>query len=97
MSDVQMLRSEGFVVRHRKSRIQDGVEMVRTAVCSGTGAVSLYIHPRCKRLIAAMRGYRYADGGSEVPIKDGTHDHVMDALRYFFVNRHGYGLAGRAY
>ncbi len=97
LSDVQLLKSAGFVVRHRSSRIQDSLELVRTAVCSGTGEVKLYIHPRCKRLIAAMHGYRYADGGSELPIKDGTHDHLMDALRYFFVNRKGCVLEGRAY
>ena len=33
-----------------------------------------------------MKAYRYAEGGSEIPIKDGEHDHLIDALRYFFVN-----------
>jgi hypothetical protein len=31
-------------------------------------------------------GYEMDDTG-EIPLKDGVHDHTMDAVRYFFVNR----------
>lgn len=85
-SSVQVLRQAGFVVRHRSSRIVDGIEMVRAALRSASGAVRLTVHPRCRRLVAALRGYRYPDGGGELPLKDGTHDHLVDALRYHFVN-----------
>jgi hypothetical protein len=35
-----------------------------------------------------MRTYRYGEGRAEVPEKDGA-DHLVDALRYYFVNRDG--------
>lgn len=85
-SSVQVLRQAGFVVRHRGSRIVDGVELVRAALRSASGVVRLTVHPRCRRLIAALRGYRYPESGGELPLKDGTHDHLVDALRYHFVN-----------
>lgn len=54
----------------------------------------LLVHPRCVRLIRALQCYRYADPSvdavsatSELPLKDGEHDHLVDALRYFFINR----------
>ena len=54
---------------------------------SAAGKPTLFIHPRCARLIKAMRSYHYAEGGSELPVKDGVHDHLIDALRYWFINR----------
>jgi Terminase RNaseH-like domain len=89
MSNVALLRQSGFTVRFRKSLIVEGVEMIRAALRSGNAEVKLFIHPRCKRLIKAMRGYHYPEGGGETPVKDGENDHLVDALRYFFVNRRG--------
>jgi len=85
-SNVEALADAGFTVKRRRSFIVDGVETIRAALRPGDGAARLYIHPRCKRLIAAMKAYRYPEGGGEVPLKDGEHDHLIDALRYFFVN-----------
>jgi len=45
-----------------------------------------------------MEAYRYPDARSahpELPVKDGVHDHPIDALRYFFVNHLGHGRRGR--
>ena len=86
-SNVQLLRRKGYRVHARHSLIQDGLEMIRASLRSGTGEVRLFIHRRCERLIRAMQAYHYAPGGSEVQVKDGEHDHPVDALRYFFVNR----------
>jgi hypothetical protein len=85
-SNVQYLRSRGYAVKYRKSLIQEGLEMVRHALRPALGPVRLYVHPRCARLIKALRAYHYAPGGSELPVKDGEHDHLIDALRYHFVN-----------
>ncbi|HEY7120260.1 MAG TPA: hypothetical protein VH475_26970 [Tepidisphaeraceae bacterium] len=86
-SNVQRLRDAGFKVACRASRIPDGLEMIRAGLRSGTGQVSLFIHPRCKQLILAMRTYHYGDRDrAEVPAKDGP-DHLVDALRYYFVSR----------
>lgn len=85
-SSVGVLRECGYAVRHRASRIIDGVEMIRAALRPASGEPMLFIHPRCKRLIKALTSYRFADN-SELPLKDGEHDHLIDALRYHYVNR----------
>jgi len=85
-SNVQLLKEAGYVIHSRKSFILDGLEKMRSAVHPAHGRPRLYIHPRCKRLITAMQSYHYGEGGGEIPVKDGEHDHPMDALRYFFVN-----------
>ena len=86
-SNVTLLQRSGYQVRKRHSRIVEGIEQIRAALRTGTGQTSLRIHPRCKNLILAMQRYRYPTGGGELPLKDGEHDHLIDALRYFFVNR----------
>ena len=96
-SNVQVLRSRGYSVRTRHSRIVDGLEMIRAALKPAAGKPTLFIHERCVRLIKAMRSYHYAEGGSELPVKDGQHDHLVDALRYWFVNRCGTEVRTRLY
>jgi hypothetical protein len=85
-SDVSCLRKAGYRVKYSASRIVDGLELMRAALCPAWGSSKLFIHPRCQKLIRALRSYRYAPGGSELPLKDGEHDHLIDALRYFFIN-----------
>jgi hypothetical protein len=96
-SNVDLLREHGYAVRTRASHIVDGVELVRAALRAADGGVRLRVHPRCRRLIGAMQSYRYDRENSELPLKDGTHDHLIDALRYFFVNQQAYTLRRRAY
>jgi phage terminase large subunit len=99
-SAVTVLRRAGYRVKCRRSRIVDGLESIRNALRPADGSSPrLVIHPRCVALIAAMGAYRYADpqtdpvsACSELPVKDGVHDHLVDALRYFFVNRTGGAL-----
>jgi hypothetical protein len=85
-SNVEALMEAGFTVKRRRSFILDGLEKVRAALRPANGMPRLFVHPRCKRLIAAMKAYRYGEKGGEVPVKDGEHDHLIDALRYFIVN-----------
>jgi hypothetical protein len=85
-SDVTLLKKAGYRVQFRSSRIVDGVELIRAALRPAWGEPKLFIHPRCQRLTKAMRSYRYAPDGSELPLKDGEHDHLIDALRYFYIN-----------
>ena len=87
---------EGINIRTRSGgRVRAGIEVV-TRFLEPPDAVTLprlFVHPRCTRLIAAFETYHWPedkDGqpmGDE-PVKDGTSDHLMDALRYWFVNRH---------
>jgi hypothetical protein len=88
-SNISYLRRQGYTVKSRGSQIVDGIEKIRFALRPAAGEPTLFISSRCKQLIAALQAYHYADGGSEVPVKDGS-DHCVDALRYFFVN-HGTG------
>jgi hypothetical protein len=95
-SSANRLRAAGFKVSCRGSMIQEGLEMIRAGLASGTGEVSLFIHPRCRELIRAMRAYRYGPGRAEVPAKDGP-DHLIDALRYYYINRDSGEVTGARY
>jgi len=87
-SEVKTLRELGMRVQCCKSEILEGLEKIRAALKAGDGVSRLVIDPKCDTLIEAMRCYHYPDGGvpTELPEKDGVHDHPIDALRYFFVN-----------
>ena len=98
------LHAGNIRTRCRTSAITDGLELIRKHLDGAGGDVggpALRIDPSCQRLIAAMEGYRYPDasdrrghtGSNEAPLKDGVHDHPVDALRYFFVN-HARSAAG---
>jgi len=92
-SNVQLLRNAGYTVRSRASHICDGLELIRTALDPALGRPRLYIHPQCRNLIMALVAYHYSQGGGETPEKDGQHDHLIDALRYFYIVRQGGGPA----
>ncbi len=83
LSTCQLLRSAGYTVRSRPSRIEDGVERVRRRLDRDT----LRVHPRCRRLIADLQAYHFDPGRPhrDEPVKDGP-DHACDALRYLIVN-----------
>jgi len=87
----QELAALGIPTRSRPSRILEGVGLIRDFLAPADGLPRLYVSPRCEGLIRAFQSLRYArESGralSELPEKDGVHDHVIDALRYFFVNR----------
>lgn len=99
-SSVKELRAMGIQVSYKRSRILEGIELIRRALRAGDGQRSIVISPRCARLIEAMRCYHYPDEKSpaEVPEKDGVYDHPIDALRYFFVNYKSRGkISSRRY
>lgn len=73
--------------------IPHGVALVQARLAPvGGGRPHLYVSRRlvdgpARGIVRAMRGYRYPEGRSgraisDHPWKDGTHDHVADALRY---------------
>ncbi len=83
-TDERILREEKFAVKSRKVGIDEGVGMVADLVQPAVGAARMLIDPKCVALIAAMEGYERGRNGE--PIKDGTHDHLIDALRYAVAN-----------
>ncbi|MHC4982606.1 MAG: hypothetical protein ACYTF6_05495 [Planctomycetota bacterium] len=86
----EILAAAGIPCAWRASSVGDGLELVRSALAPAAGEPTLLISPRCAKLIEAFNSYHYppagAPGNPDSPVKDGP-DHVMDALRYFFVNR----------
>lgn len=85
----ELLAAAGIPCACRSSTVGEGLELIRAALAPAVGASRLKIHPRCAKLIEAFNTYHYAPPGSinpDSPIKDGP-DHVLDALRYFFINR----------
>ena len=78
-------------MRDKTSRsIASGINHVRSFILSADGSRRLHISNKCVGLIEDLESYRYPDdeGKSlkELPLKDGYHDHSMDALRYLIVN-----------
>jgi phage terminase large subunit len=86
----EILAAEGVACSWRGSTIQEGLELIRSALDPADGSPPrLRIAPACRELIRAFQSYHYpAPGGTfaDTPVKDGP-DHCIDALRYFFVNR----------
>jgi len=95
-TDIALVREAGYRVRSARSRITEGIEIVRRRFDRGT----LTIHPRCVQLIRALQSYRFdpARPGNDEPIKDGP-DHACDALRYLLLNleRGGGSVVARSY
>ena len=78
-------------LRDKTSRsIASGINHVRSFILSADNRRKLHINSKCVGLIEDLESYRYPDdeGKSlkELPLKDGYHDHSMDALRYLLVN-----------
>ncbi|GAB4520475.1 MAG: hypothetical protein Tsb0013_24090 [Phycisphaerales bacterium] len=99
LSSIAVLRREGFAVRARRVRLEDGLRAVRRRLAPASGPPTILIHERCRSLIDALRTYRYADPSSDAatPAKDGP-DHACDALRYLIVNLDaGADTRGHAY
>ena len=84
-SSLQVLTDAGLTIRTRRSEIAQGILAVRTRLAPADGSPPrLQVHARCKRLIEALEKYHYDANRpqQETPLKDGTHDHPIDALRY---------------
>ena len=81
-----------FSLRDKISRsITAGVSHIRSFIESADGERRLHVDKKCKGITEDLLSYRYAehkDGTplKEEPLKDGFHDHGIDALRYFLVS-----------
>ncbi len=87
-SAITVLRQHALTIRWRRSTINEGLRAIRTRLRPATGPPTLFIHPRCTNLIESIDSYRYPKNKPEAttPIKDGQHDHAIDALRYLIIN-----------
>ncbi len=86
ISPVEHLQAAGFKLVWRPSSIAPGIEVVRALLRDASGQVRLQVDPkRCGAVVRGFQGYAWGPDG-ETPVKDGEHDHPMDALRYLLVN-----------
>ncbi len=88
----QELRRHGILTKSCQSGIIEGVEQIRAMLAPALGPVRLVIDGGCERLVRALECYHYGASvgpGSELPVKDGVHDHLIDALRYLMINLFG--------
>lgn len=93
ISPVDFLRMKGdYRVLNKGSRIMPGVALVRSFIKSAADTRRLFVLNKCEETIRSLSGYCYQVNKSnfiinEEPWKDGIHDHMCDAIRYFFVNK----------
>ncbi len=87
VSDIQAMRREGLVVKHRRMGVSEGLELVRVRLRPAQGSARVLVHSRCEKLIESLETYRYPRDRPESlePVKDGS-DHAVDALRYLIQN-----------
>ena len=91
ISPVDYLRKKGFNVISKGTKVQYGLSLVRAYVLNAYGQRRLFVSDICKQTIRSFYGYSYKLGAKDLileePEKDNIHDHMMDAIRYFFVNK----------
>ncbi len=82
-SSIKTLKSYGIVPRGRDQGVEDGIQqMIKEIVLTTNGRPYIMVNPkRCPRLAAALRGGYKRNKKGEI-IKDGIHDHYVDAARY---------------
>ena len=84
VSNADVLRTHGFIVRDRTIGFHEGLNLVRRRLAPADASPPrLLIHERCRKLIEALERYHFPEDQPEslTPVKDGT-DHAADALRY---------------
>ncbi len=95
ISPVDYLRKSDFAwpVYNKGSEIAPGIALVRSYIKSKDGNLRYLITNNCVQTIRSLTGYTYAkvtkntETIKEEAFKDGIHDHMCDAIRYFFVNQ----------
>ena len=95
-SNIQVFQGCGvpctYATSARAREIRNGINLIRSFLKPGAGPPRLFVAGRCRRLIEAFESYRSRKVNGEYidePVKPQPPEHGMDALRYYFVNRHG--------
>ena len=96
LGDIEIFRRNGIEVRSIRDKVSrsiaSGVSHVRGFIENAQGYRFVHLDKKCMGLAEDLENYRYPDSGEGKdlkpdPVKDGRHDHSMDAFRYFFLNR----------
>ena len=83
-SDLDIFRERGFrkqKFRRKHPAVADRVNAVNRLLRSASGAVRMYVDPRCKKLIEAFEQTLYVPGSREVD-KKASVEHAADAAGY---------------
>ena len=79
-------------VYNKGTEIAPGIALVRSFILSADGSRKFYVTINCRETTRSLLGYTYSKESQryqtikEEALKDGLHDHMCDAIRYFFVN-----------
>jgi len=96
LGDIEIFRRRGIHVRSIRDKVSrsiaSGVSHVRGFIENAQGQRFVHLDKKCMGLAEDLENYRYPESGEGKdlkpdPVKDGRHDHSMDAFRYFFLNR----------
>tara|TARA_Y100001938_G_scaffold150341_1_gene240812 strand:+ start:258 stop:1568 length:1311 start_codon:yes stop_codon:yes gene_type:complete len=96
LGDIEIFRRHGIQVRSIRDKVSrsiaSGISHVRGYIESAAGQRFVNIDKKCTGIAEDFENYRYPEAGEgkdlkPEPIKDGRHDHGMDMVRYFFLNR----------
>jgi len=82
-TDLTILQNAGFIVKcpTKHNPVRDGINAVNSKLCNSLGERTLFVDPRCRRLIESLEKHTYKPGTSQ-PDKESGYDHMSDALRY---------------
>ena len=96
LGDIEIFRRSGIHVKSIRDKVSrniaSGISHTRGFIENAQGHRFVHLDNKCIGLAEDLENYRYPDSGEGKdlkpdPVKDGRHDHSMDAFRYFFLNR----------
>ncbi len=84
-TDHTILANAGFVVKapHAHNPVRDGINAVNTKLCSAAGVRTMFVDPKCKKIIESLEKHTYKENSNNIPDKDSGHDHFSDSIRYY--------------
>jgi hypothetical protein len=83
VTDLTILQNAGYTVKAPMAHtpVRDGINAVNSKLRNARGQPTLFVDPRCRRLIECLEKHTYKTGTTQ-PDKDSGYDHMSDALRY---------------
>ena len=94
-SSIDVLEGAGIPCEYMISRwaaeVKNGISIIRAFLQPAGGPARLRVAGKCKQLVKAFESYRQREVNGEFvdePVKPQACDHPLDALRYYFINRH---------
>ena len=85
-SDYAIMRKAGLTdqrIATSAPKVKDRILAVNAKLRNGAGKISLFVHPRCKRLIKDFEWVKYDKGGAGLDKSKMEFTHASDGLGYF--------------